>query len=155
MDMRIESLASKVRQATPAVTAIILVTIATGCSAGCSASVSVGHEKTGGTYRGHGVSFKIPDGWRRLTDLTTQASAGNEKWSEGFAPRSGSDLVGITAYATKLAITDGNAGRYAPDVTAAIKNLLAPTGGSVVSGPTLISISGMAGYRFETAFNGK
>jgi len=149
--MTLESLVRKARQTAPAVTAIILVTIA----AGCSGSISVGHEKTGGTYSDHGVSFTIPDGWKRLSDLTVQTKTGNERWSEGFAPASGYDLVGVTAYATKMVITPKNAARNAPQVAATMRNLFAAAGGSVLGGPTVTSMRGMAGYRFATTYPGQ
>ena len=148
--MTLGSIARKSWRAAPAVIATVLVVFATGCSAGCSASVSFGHVKTGGTYSGHGVSLTIPHGWSRLRELTLRSKTGTEIWSEGFAPQSGSDLVGITAYATNVAVTRRNSDRYAPKVTAAIENLAASSGGRLLSGPTPTVIDGMAGYRFET-----
>jgi hypothetical protein len=153
--MDIASLARKLARALPTVTVIAVVTIATGFSAGCSASASTGIDNTNGTYHGHGVSFKVPDGWGRLTGLTTQTNTGNEIWSEAFAPESGSNLVGIAAYATTLAITKKNADKAAPGVAAAIKNLFTSDGGSVLSGPTRAVIGDLAGYRFETTYIGK
>ena len=150
--MKLASLTRKSLRTLPALTAIIVVTIASGCSAGCSASV---HFSTNGnTYHHHGVSFKIPNGWSRLTDLTTQANAGNAIWSEGFAPESGSNLVGITAYATKLAITEKNADTYAPDIAAAIKRTFASGSGRVLAGPARAAIANMIGYRFQTTYVG-
>lgn len=151
--MNLESLTRTLRRAALITTAIVLVTITAGCSAGCSASVSVGHKKTGGAYHAHGVSFKIPDGWGRLTDLTSRSGTGNEIWSEGFAPKSGYDLVGITAYATKLTVTPENAGKHASVVAAAIREFATSAGGSVLKGPIVITMRGMAGYRFEAIYD--
>jgi hypothetical protein len=152
--MTLESLGKKLRRVAPAVIAIILVTTVTGCSAGCSASVSIGNKKTGGTYSGHGVSFTIPDGWSRLKSTTTQAQTGSEIWSEGFSHESSLDLVSVTAYATKVAITHENVDENAPNAAAAVKNLFESSGGSLVSGPNSATVGDMAGYRFETTFPG-
>lgn len=150
--MTLESVGRKLWRIAPAATAIVVLTIATGCSAGCSASVSIGDHKTGGTYSDHGVSFKIPDGWSRMSDQTARTKSGTELWSEKFAPVSGKDLVGVTAYATKLSITEENAESNAADIAAAVANLFAASDGTVLSGPTVTTLSGMAGYRFETTF---
>jgi hypothetical protein len=153
--MTFRSLVRKLRRAAPAVAAMALIVTATGCSAGCSASVSIGEKKTGGTYRGHGVSFTIPDGWSRLAKTTTGAETGNVIWSEGFSPRSSVDLVGVTAYATKIAITKKNAARNAPKVAAAIRSLLEPTGGRLLGHPRSAAIGEMAGYRLQTTLSGQ
>ncbi|MGD0165803.1 MAG: hypothetical protein ABSC51_00735 [Gaiellaceae bacterium] len=152
--MPLEPVVRKLVLTVAAATAIFLVTIATGCSAGCSVSVSIGHKKTGGTYHDHGVSFKIPKGWSRLARLTTQTKAGNEIWTAGFAPRSGSDLVAVTAYATNVTVTGANVARYAQPIAAELCNLVTSTGGTVLSGPTLTSAGGMPGYRFQTTLRG-
>ena len=153
--MTLGSFARKARRAAPGVTAIMLATIATGCSAGCSASISVGRDKAGGTYSNHGVSFTIPKGWRRLSDLTIKTKSGSEIWSEGFAAEPGYDLVGVTAYATKIVVTRKNAKKVAPQVAATMRNLFAAAGGRVLNGPIVTSLRGMAGYRFETTFPGQ
>jgi hypothetical protein len=153
--MTFKSLARKLRRATPAVAAIVVIVTATGCSAGCSASVSVGEKKTGGTYRGHGVSFTIPDNWSRLSKTTTKAETGNVIWSEGFSPGSSVDLVGVTAYATKIAITKKNVDNNAPKVAAAIRSLLEPAGGRLLDQPKSTAIGEMAGYRLQTTFPGQ
>lgn len=150
--MTFASIGKKFWRIAPAATAIVLATIATGCSAGCSASISIGSHKTGGTYSDHGVSFKIPNGWRRMSEKTVQTKTGSELWSESFGAVSGYDLVGVTAYATKVVITQKNSERNAPRAAAAVENLFASAGGSVVSGPTVVTMRGMAGYRFETTF---
>jgi hypothetical protein len=148
--MTLVSLARKARHVVPGVAAVILVTIATGCSAGCSASVSIGHKKTGGTYSGHGVSLTIPDGWSRLESTTTKAQTGNQVWSEAFSRQSSIDLVSITAYATKASITRENVDKFAANAAAAVKGLFESAGGSLVGGPDTTTVGGMAGYRFET-----
>ena len=153
--MTLVSLARKARHVAPGVTAVILVTIATGCSAGCSASISIGKSKTGGTYSNHGVSLTIPDGWRRLSDLTVQTKTGTELWSEGFSPRSGYDLVGITAYETQITVSEKNVQSSKQQIAAAMKNLVAAGSGKLLSGPTVTSIKGMAGYRFEITSTGQ
>lgn len=135
----------------------VLLALAMGASValttGCSVSIG-SYKKTGGTYHAHGVSFKIPYGWRRMS-LTKQTETGNEIWSESFGPRSGSDLVGVTAYATKFVVTQKNAAERAPDVAASLKDTLTSAGGILLDGPTLTAIGDMAGYRFETAFPGE
>jgi len=149
--MTLELFVRKLVRAAPTMAAIVSVTIATGCGAGCSASISTHSDKTGGTYNKHGVSFEIPDGWRQMR-LTKQTQSGNEIWSESFGPKSGLDLVGVTAYATKVAITQKNAAEHAPYAAASIKDILTSAGGTLLEGPTLTAIGDMAGYRFETAF---
>ena len=153
--MTAKSLLGKLRRAVPAVTAIVVVTIATGCSAGCSASVSIGHKKTGGTYSGHGVSLTIPDGWVQSAKTKTTAETGSEIWSQGFGPASGVDFVAVTAYATNVAITQKNADKYAPKVTVAVKSLFGSAGGTLLSGPKSATIGDMVGYRFATTFPGE
>ena len=153
--MTLRSIAGKARRAVPGVAAVILVTLATGCSAGCSASVSIGHEKEGGTYSDHGISLKVPDGWMRKSGASHKSKTGDEKWSESFAPASGDNLVSLTVYSTNVAITKENAEGHAPQVAAVMKNLFASTGGKMVSGPTETSLKGMAGYRFETTYRGE
>jgi len=155
MDMMTKSLLGKLRRAVPAVAAIVVVTIATGCSAGCSASVSIGHKKTGGTYSGHGVSLRVPDGWVQSAKTKTTAETGNEIWSQGFGPASGVDFVAVTAYATNVAVTQKNADKYAPKVTVAVKSLVKSAGGTLLSGPKSATIGDMVGYRFETTFPAK
>lgn len=151
MDMMTKSLLGKLRRAVPAVAAIVVVTIATGCSAGCSASVSIGHKKTGGTYSGHGISLTVPDGWVQSASSAT-AETGNEIWSQGFGPVSSVDFVAVTAYATNVAVTQKNAEKYAPKVTVAVKRLFESAGGTLLSGPKSATIGDMVGYRFETTF---
>lgn len=153
--MTTKSLLGKLRRPVPAVTAIVVVTITTGCSAGCSASVSIGHKKTGGTYSDHGVSLTIPDGWAQSAKTETTAATGNEIWSQGFGPASGVDFVAVTAYATNVAITHKNAGKYAPKVTVAVKSLFKSAGGTLVGGPNSATIGDMVGYRFESTFPGE
>ncbi len=150
-DLTLDLLGRTLRRIAPAVTAFVLVTVATCCSVGCSASVSIGEKKTGGTYKGHGVSFTIPDGWSRLDSTTTQAQTGNEVWSEGFSRKSSLDFVSVTAYATKVSITQWNVDKFAANAAATVKGLFESAGGSLVSGPERITTTGgMAGYRFET-----
>jgi hypothetical protein len=147
--MALTSLGKKFSRVAPAAAAVVLIMIATGCSAGCSASVSIGKHKTGGTFDDHGVSFKIPDGWRKGGKASYGTQTGGELWSEGFGRHSGHDMVIISAYATKVAITKGNSDRYADAVASAIKGLFAAAGGTISSGPTSTILGGMAGYRFE------
>lgn len=146
------SIAGRARRAVPGVAAVILVTLATGCSAGCSASVSIGHEKKGGTYKEHGISLKVPDGWKRDSKVSYTTKTGNEIRSEGFAPAAGENVVSVTAYSTKIAVTQKNAEAYAPHVTAVMKNLFAAGGVTMLGDPVVTSLTGLAGYRSEITF---
>ena len=147
--MALSSIVRKLLRVAPAATAIVLITIATGCSAGCSASISTGGHKTGGTFSGHGVSFQIPDGWRRFGKASYSTETGGALWTESFAPKAGRDAVIISAYTTKVAVTRDNSDQYASTVASAIKGLFAAASGTVNSGPTSTVMGGMAGYRFE------
>ena len=113
----------------------------------CSCSVSIGGKKTGGTYSGHGVSFKIPDGWRTGSGDFNKKT-GNELWKEAFGPADGNDAVFVAAYATNYRITNKNAAHYSTTMDSTITNLARAGGGSVLSGPENASIGNMVGYRF-------
>jgi hypothetical protein len=149
--MALDAIAAKSLRVVSTAVACALAVLSVGCSASCS--VSVGGKKTRGTYSGHGVSFTIPDGWSRLKEMTKKVQSGNEIWSEGFAPASGSDLVSVTAYETNVTVTEANADSIRPEVKSWIENLLAGGDGTLVSGPTQISKAGMTGFRFETTFS--
>jgi hypothetical protein len=135
---------------------VTVLAIAVGASAvlltGCS--VSIGGDKKGGTYSDHGVSLKVPDGWHWSNKATYQAEAGKSLWSEGFGPGSGKNIVIVTAYATKVAITSANAERYASAVSSTIEGLIQAASGTVNSGPIITTMGGMTGYRFETSVPG-
>jgi hypothetical protein len=143
-----ESLATLLKRVLPAAltaTVIAVLVLTSGCT------VSTGSKKTGGTYHGHGISFKIPDGWRRANKASYQSEIGTEIWSEGFAPAAGNDAVLVTAYSTHVAITRANADRYASAVSSAVSRAFESAGGTVSSGPTSMTMGGLPGYGFETS----
>jgi hypothetical protein len=103
------------------------------------------------TYRGHGVSFRYPSSWYLTHPVGATAQTGTALWTQWLGPTQSLsvDLVIVAAYHTTIAITPATLQRYRPVVATAVRQLAASSRGRVVSGPALIRMGGLPGYRFR------
>lgn len=124
-----------------ALAALIVAAISSGCDTAADR-----------TYKGHGISFRYPKDWQpaAFTGLSAQNAGG--LWTVAFKPRSSSsraDLVFMSEYRTPVAITRRNRATYTADVTSSVSNVATRAGGSLLAGPTMVSMGGLPGYGFR------
>jgi hypothetical protein len=105
------------------------------------------------TYRGHGVSFRYPSSWYLTHRVGATAETGTALWSQWLGPTQSLsvDLVIVAAYHTSVAITPATVQRYRAAVAGSVRQLAASSRGRVVSGPAIIRMGGLPGYRFRMA----
>ena len=103
-------------------------------------------------YRGHGVSLHYPNNWERATFAGHSAQNASGLWTEAFKPRSSSskaDMIFISEYRTPVAITKQNRVIYSAEVVASVSNVAKQAGGSMLAGPTEVTMGGLPGYGFR------
>jgi hypothetical protein len=112
--------------------------------AGCGTS----NEKS---YEEHGISFHYPKSWKRARFSGLSAKNASGVWTEAFKPRSSSkaDMVFITEYRTPVAITKQNRLSFSEDVASSVASVAKKAEGSLLAGPTLVSMGGLPGYGFH------
>jgi hypothetical protein len=123
-----------------AVSIVVIALVVGGCGS-----------TSGGKYEKHGVSFQIPEGWKPLK-AKYKTGTKDELWSTSLGPRTGLDLISLTAYSTSPAITADNISSYQSSIVSFIEDLAKNAGGSVTDGPTSVTMGGLPGYRFEISF---
>jgi hypothetical protein len=112
-----------------------------------------------GSFSGHGVKFTYPSSWSHIP-ATFVTQIGSALWTESFAPvpapdpsqpsqPKAKDLVVVASYHTNVSITKKTLPRYRRLIQAAVVQLAAQAGGTVVSGPQRSALGKFAGYRFE------
>ncbi len=123
------------------VSMLALVVVSGSLLAGCGTS----NEKS---YEGHGVSFHYPKSWERAKLSRLSAKNASGVWTEAFKPRlsSKADIVFITEYRTPLAITKQNRLSYSNDVASSVASVATQAGGSLLAGPTPLSMGDLPGY---------
>ena len=127
-------------------------------------------------FGGHGVSFSYPLSWQHIQGQF-QIEVGASLWSEFFAPQpvappppdpnqpppapgtpttptppaTGAiyDVVAVSAYRLPIAITKKTLPRYKPSIQAAVMQLAAKAGGSMLSTGSRVAVGGLPGYRFD------
>jgi hypothetical protein len=111
-----------------------------------------------GSFAGHGVKFTYPSSWSHIpASFVTQI--GSALWTESFAPvqapdssqpsqPKAKDLVVVASYHTNVSITKKTLPRYRRLIQAAVTQLAAQAGGTVVGGSQRSAIGKFAGYRF-------
>lgn len=123
---------------------VLALAVLASVLAGCGTS----NEKS---YESHGISFHYPKSWKRAKFSGLSAQNASGVWSEAFKPRSSSkaDMVFITEYRTPVAITKKNRSSYSDDVASSVASVAKQAEGSLVAGPTLVSMGGLPGYGFR------
>ncbi|MGD0165802.1 MAG: hypothetical protein ABSC51_00730 [Gaiellaceae bacterium] len=130
-----------------AVLALAFVVVSVGLLAGCGTSTAKGNH----TFSGHGVSFHYPRSWKQVTLAGESAQNAGGTWTETFQPPSSSkaDVLFVSQYQTPVAITEKTLSTYAKNVTASVENVASQAGGSVLAGPTQVSMGGLPGYEYR------
>jgi hypothetical protein len=123
---------------------LALVVVSAAVLVGCGTS----SEKS---YQGHGVSFHYPKSWERAKFTGLSAKNASGVWTAAFKPPSSSkaDVVFMTEYRTPVAINNQNRATYSDDVASSVANVAKQAGGSVLAGPTPVSMGGLPGFDFE------
>jgi hypothetical protein len=125
------------------ISVLALVIVAAGVLTGCGSKEH--------SYKGHGVSLHYPKNWERakFTGLSAQNASG--VWTEAFKPPSASkaDVVFVTEYRTSVVITKQNRATYSAGVASSVATVAKQAGGSMLSGPTPVSMGGLPGYGFR------
>jgi hypothetical protein len=135
----------------------LVAVFAAAAVAGCVASARA--DDVPGSFSGHGVKFSYPSSWSHIP-ATFVTQIGSALWTESFAPvpapdpiqpaqPRARDLVVVAQYHTNVSITKKTLPRYRRLIRAAVVQLAAQAGGTVVSGPQRSAIGKFAGYRFE------
>jgi hypothetical protein len=125
-------------------TALTLVIVA-GIASGCETA-------TDNTFKGHGISFRYPKNWERTAFPGESAQNAGGLWTEALKPRSsssGADEIFVSEYRTPVAITKRNRASYTDEVTSAVSSVATRAGGSLLAGPTMVSMGGLPGYGFR------
>jgi hypothetical protein len=120
---------------------VIVTVVATGCDTATDRS-----------YKGHGISFHYPKDWEPTVFTGESAQNARGLWTEAFKPRSSSskaDIIFMSEYRTHVAITERNRATYTAEISSSISNLATRAGGSLLAGPTMVSMGGLPGYGFR------
>ena len=121
-------------------------------------------------FGGHGVSFSYPLSWQHIQGQF-QIEVGASLWSEFFAPQPAApappdptqpapapaspttgaiyDVIAVSAYRLPITITKKTLPRYKPMIQAAVMQLAAKAGGSLLSSGNRVVLGGLPGYRFD------
>lgn len=127
-------------------------------------------------FGGHGVSFSYPLSWQHIQGQF-QIEVGASLWSEFFAPPPAAppppdpnqpapapgtpatppppapgaiyDVIAVSAYRLPVTITKQTLPRYKPMIQAAVMQLAAKAGGSLLSTGRRVVLGGLPGYRFD------
>ena len=123
----------------------LAVVIVAGVSSGCDTA-------SDRTYKGHGISFRYPKNWQpaKFTGLSAKNASG--LWTVAFKPGSSpsrADLVFMSEYRTPVAITKRNRATFTAQVTSSVSDVATRAGGSLLAGPTMVSLGGLLGYGFR------
>jgi len=127
------------------VAAALALGILAGAASGCGAPVDNG-------YEGHGVSFRYPKSWEPATFTGHNVQNASGLWTEAFKPRSSSskaNMIFISEYRTPVAITKRNRATYSEEVASSVSTVAMRAGGSLLAGPTMVSMGGLPGYAFR------
>ena len=123
----------------------LALAIVTGVTSGCDTA-------TDKSYKGHGISFRYPKDWEPAVFTGERAQNASGIWSEALKPRSSSskaDMIFMSEYRTPVAITKQNRATYADEVASSVSNVATRAGGSLLAGPTMVSMGGLPGYGFR------
>ncbi len=101
----------------------------------------------GPTYRGNGVTFSYPSGWKILDDVSTSASTGDQVWSTAVG-LDGRNLVSVARYRLSIPIDDENIATRTEAIRAQLENLFAQAGGSLTSGPARLRMADLPALAF-------
>jgi hypothetical protein len=124
--------------------AVIAFAVSAWTLSGCGST----EKKGSNVYKGHGVSFRYPHGWRQLKPHGLGQPG---LWTVMVAPSSspGADLAFLTAYRTPKVITRKNLASKKPSITSTVAGAAQESGGALRSGPTPITMGGLPGYGFK------
>jgi hypothetical protein len=127
------------------VAAAMAFAIVTGVSSGCDSAADK-------SYEGHGISFRYPRSWEQASFAGAGDENPNGLWTEAFRPHSPSsraDMIFISEFRTPASITKQNRARYREEVASSVSNGAIRAGGSLLAGPTPVSMGGLPGYGFR------
>lgn len=123
---------------------VVALAVSAGALSGCGKSAKKGNE----VYTGNGISFRFPQGWRRIKP---QAPGGRGLWTVMVAPpgSSGSDVAFVTEYRTPRAITKKNLASKKSGITSTVAGVAQDAGGALLAGPIPVKMGGLPGYGFR------
>jgi hypothetical protein len=128
---------------------LVALGVSVGALAGCGGGDRV--------FKGHGVSFHYPHNWAPAESRGVNVRTSSGVWTEMFSPTSAAkdsagttaDIVFITEFQTPVAVTKENLAASAESITASVANVAKRAGGSLLAGPSEVTMGGLPGYAFR------
>jgi hypothetical protein len=124
-----------------AITLLLAVAWLSGCGS-----------KSYNTYAAHGVSFHYPKAWAPAESRGVTAKSSGGVWTEMLAPKGAgvtADIIIFTEFRAPVALTEKNLAASADSITASIAQMARQAGGSLLAGPTRVTMGGLPGYEFR------
>lgn len=139
-----------VRHRSLALAPLVLVVVLVAVAGYYHASVAGNAAKT---YRGHGVSFEYPAGWREASKVHVATAGGEEAlWRTAVGIGTGAhEVSGVIVEAFRLGapVTAENLAEVKPAAAAAVRQELEQGGGGAMQGgPEELTVGGLPALRF-------
>ncbi len=131
------------------VVSVLALVVLVGALAGCGASDHV--------YNDHGVSFHYPHDWAPAKSKGVNVKTSNGAWTEMFSPTAAArdplgttaDIVFLTEFDTSNAMDKKTLAASKDSITASVRNVAEKAGGSLLGGPTEVTMGGLPGYEYR------
>jgi hypothetical protein len=129
---------------------LLTLAVSVGALAGCGGS-------KGREYKGHGISFRYPHDWAPAKSRGFKVKTSSGLWTEIFSPTAAAkdptgttaDIVSITKFRTPVAVTKKSLAASVDNITASVAQVAARANGSLLAGPTEVTMGGLPGYEYR------
>jgi uncharacterized RDD family membrane protein YckC len=112
----------------------------------------VGSDGDTRTYRGHGVSFDYPGGWREVETRSGESRGNGEMlWRAAVSGENPLDFVGVVAFRLTAPVPE-DVDAISTEVEQGIRGRFERRGGALEAGPEPTTVGGMAGFRFRGTY---
>jgi len=127
---------------------VLALAVLDGALAGCGSSDR--------EYKGHGISFRYPRNWAPAESRGVNAKTSSGLWTEMFSPTAAAkdpgttaDIAFITEFRTSFAISKESLAANSGSISASVARFARQAGGSLLAGPTEVTMGGLPGYEFR------
>ena len=127
---------------------VLALAVLVGALAGCGSSDR--------EYKGHGISFRYPRNLAPAESRGVNAKTSIGLWTEMFSPTAAAkdpgttaDIAFITEFRTSFAISKESLAANSGSISASVARFARQAGGSLLAGPTKVTMGGLPGYEFR------
>jgi hypothetical protein len=129
---------------------VLALAVLAGALAGCG-------DRKDRKYEDHGISFSYPRDWAPAESKGFNIKTSSGLWTELFSPTAAAkdpggttaDIVFITEFRTPIAVTKKSLAASADSITASVAQTAEKAGGSLLAGPTEVTMGGLPGYEYR------